>query len=152
MFAFAKTMPRTTRAIALIAAASLSGTDLSQASVEEAHSFAMEAAAPHVADGFLLRGEPWSGKLAPGKRKVVRHQLFRGNEYWFWLGSPAANTGLTVKVYDRKGRPVHIELLKGERWAAARVLPPKTGSYLVVVTVAESDGDKVDWSMSYGYR
>ena len=127
-----------------------------QSSVNEAHSFAMEGAADHVEDGFVIRGEPWTGKLAPGGRKVIKHQLFRGNEYWFWLGSPAAGAGLTVKVYDRKGRPVHVETTSGERWAAARVLPPKTGTYLIVVTSPAKKGaagsTKLDWALSYGFR
>jgi len=125
------------------------------ASVQEAHSFAMEGAEAHVKDGFSLRGEPWTGRLAPGGRAVLKHQLFRGNEYWFWLGTPTSNAKLTVKIYDRKGRPVHVETKTGDRWSAARVLPPKTGTYIVVVTApAESKkvGEAFDWSLSYGFR
>ena len=40
----------------------------------------------HLKAGFNIRGESWDGAIKPGKRKVVKHQLFRGNEYWFWLG------------------------------------------------------------------
>lgn len=122
-----------------------------QASVEEAHSFAMEAAAPRIKQGFNVRSETWSGDLKSGRRKIVRHQLFRGNEYWFWLGSSVPKSGLTVRVYDRKGRPVHVEVSKGDYWSAARVLAPKTGTYLVVITSAK-DAPKADWSLAYGYR
>lgn len=126
-----------------------------EASVREAHRFAMEAAKAHVEDGFAVRGEPWSGRLAPGGRAALKHQLFRGNEYWFWLGTPASGAGLTVKIYDQKGRPVHVETQSGERWCAARVLPPKTGTYIVVVSAPdgpEKVAEAFDWSLSYGFR
>lgn len=121
------------------------------ASVEDARSFSMEAAEPHLKDGFSLRSESWSGSLKPGKRKAIRHQLFRGNEYWFWLGVSERSTGITLKVYDRKGRPVHVETVRGEYWVAVRVLAPKTGTYLIVVS-SPDDGVESNWSLAYGYR
>ena len=138
----------------VVFAIALAGASLpnAKAEVEEARSFAMEAADPHIKQGFLIRGEPWSGKVKPGGRKIVRHQLFRGNEYWFWLGCSTLTKGLTVRVYDRKGRPVHVETLTGEHWAAARVLPPKTGTYLIVVSADKAAKAPADWSLSYGYR
>ena len=144
-----RVLRRSLLGIALLVVASPVGV---RASVEEAHSFAMEAAAPHVKQGFNIRSDSWSGTLADGKNKIVRHQLFRGNEYWFWIGTSKPRTGLTLKIYDRKGRPVHVEAISGKYWAAARVLPPKTGSYLVVISAGKKGAGGVDWSMSYGYR
>jgi hypothetical protein len=136
--------------LVLVAAQCLCGAR-SIASVEEAHSYAMEAAETHLKAGFNIRGESWDGAIKPGKRKVVKHQLFRGNEYWFWLGSSKKNSKLTLKIYDRKGRPVHVETVSGENWVATRVLAPRTGTYLVVVSGGEGKDD-IDWSLSYGYR
>lgn len=121
------------------------------ASVEDAKSFSMEAAAPHLKDGFSMRSESWSGSLKPGKRKAIRHQLFRGNEYWFWLGLAEASTRVSLKVYDSRGRPVHVETVQGEYWVAVRVLAPKTGTYLVVIS-SPDDGVESNWSLAYGYR
>ena len=52
--------------------------------VNEAISIALEAATPYVEQGFEVREDNWSGEVEPGKPLLVRHQLFRGNEYWFW--------------------------------------------------------------------
>ncbi len=130
------------------------------ASVEDARSFSMEAAGPHLKDGFSMRSESWSGSLKPGKRKAIRHQLFRGNEYWFWLGSPAPGVKLSVKVYDSKGRPVDVETTRGNHSASARVLAPKTGTYYIVIKAVpanpkekkEFKRNAVEWAMIYGFR
>ena len=124
---------------------------IAPAEVEDARSFSMEAAVPHLKDGFSMRSESWSGGLKPGKRKAIRHQLFRGNEYWFWLGVSEPSTRITLKVYDRKGRPVHVETVRGEYWVAVRVLAPKTGTYVIVVG-SPDDGVESNWSLAYGYR
>ncbi len=142
------------RGVRVVSCAVLLGTMPSgglNASVEEAYSFAMEAAEPHLKAGFNIRGESWDGQIKPGKRKIIKHQLFRGNEYWFWLGTSAAGAKLSLKIYDRKGRPVHVETVVGEYWVATRVLAPRTGTYLVVVGGGEGDAE-VDWSLAYGYR
>ena len=57
------------------------------ASVDDAQSFALQAAEPYVKEGFQVREDYWGGDLGPGEKKAVRQQLFKGNEYWFWLGT-----------------------------------------------------------------
>ncbi len=57
------------------------------ASVDDAQSFALQAAEPYVKEGFQVREDYWGGDLAAGEKKAVRQQLFKGNEYWFWLGT-----------------------------------------------------------------
>src|SRR5947199_6349126 len=52
-----------------------------------ARAFAVLAAEPYVKQGFHVREDYWPGDLAPGERKAIRQQLFKGNEYWFWLGT-----------------------------------------------------------------
>ncbi len=127
------------------------------ASPEGAKSAAAEAVARQDGEGFQVRADHWSGRFEDGGgRKMLRHQLFRGNEYWFWLGSSPAGAGgtppPTLRVYDATGHPVDVEVQKGEDWASARVLPPKSGVYLIVVErVAGAEGG-CDWSLSYGYR
>ena len=53
------------------------------ASVDDAQSFALQAAEPYVREGFQVREDYWGGDLAAGEKKAVRQQLFKGNEYWF---------------------------------------------------------------------
>src|SRR4030095_15635500 len=52
-----------------------------------ARAYALLAAEPYVKQGFQVREDYWAGDLASGEKKAVRQQLFKGNEYWFWLGT-----------------------------------------------------------------
>src|SRR5215467_15993551 len=52
-----------------------------------ARAFAILAAEPYVKKGFHMREDYWAGDLASGEKKAVRQQLFKGDEYWFWLGT-----------------------------------------------------------------
>src|ERR1700740_1778954 len=69
-------------------------------SVDDAQSFALEAAQPYVKDGFQVREDYWGGDLASGEKKAVRQQLFKGNEYWFWLGTEVDRAKGSVHIYD----------------------------------------------------
>ena len=77
-----------------------------RASVDDAQSFALEAAKPYVKDGFQVREDYWGGDLAAGEKKAVRQQLFKGNEYWFWLGTEVETSKVSVHVYDSEGKLV----------------------------------------------
>jgi hypothetical protein len=79
------------------------------ASVDDAQSFALQAAEPYVKEGFQVREDFWGGDLAAGEKKAVRQQLFKGNEYWFWLGTirrklRSRSTSTTAKVSSSSSR------------------------------------------------
>ena len=108
-----------------------------------------------------MRQDNWQGKLSVGTKKAIKHQLYKGNEYWFWLGSKTPGVKLSVKVYDSKGRPVDAETItKNKHSAAARVLAPKTGTYYIVIQALAADvkeekkfpRDAVEWALIYGFR
>ena len=120
--------------------------------LDEAHTFAMEAALTQVEQGFTVREDYWNGELKPGEKKIIRHQLFKGNEYWFWLGSSANKAWPSVSVYDATGKLVQVESLREMNKASARVLPPKTGTYVVLISVEAEDAEIVDWALAYGFR
>ncbi len=120
--------------------------------VDEAHSSAMDAATKHVEEGFTVREDYWSGELKPGEKKIIRHQLFKGNEYWFWLGSSIEEAWPSVSIYDEDGKLVQVESLSEVKKASARVLPPKTGTYLILISVEAEGSDTVDWALAYGFR
>lgn len=121
--------------------------------VNEAKSVALEAASPYLEMGFELREDFWEGKLKSGETKWVQHQLFRGNEYWFWAGTSVAETEIRVDIFDADGAAVSLETFSAGGKAGARVLPAKTGSYLIQVEVATKGGiGKSDWALVYGYR
>src|SRR3954468_23362432 len=59
--------------------------------IDDALSFALEAADPYVKEGFTVREDYWGGDLPVKTSKTIVHQLFKGNEYWFWMGTDPAN-------------------------------------------------------------
>ncbi|HZA38257.1 MAG TPA: hypothetical protein VE486_03870, partial [Candidatus Baltobacteraceae bacterium] len=74
------------------------------ASVDDAQSFALQAAEPYVKQGFQVREDYWGGDLGSGEKKAVRQQLFKGNEYWFWLGTEVERAKVSVHIYDSDGK------------------------------------------------
>jgi len=131
-----------------------------QAVLDEAHSAIMEAVGGHVEDGFTIRAEYWKGELEPGTRKLVRHQLFRGNEYWFWAATSTPGAEVRLEVYDADGVPVSLERSAAGPVRGVRVTPAQTGSYYVVVQILRTGAEQtaqgtvqlIDWALVYGYR
>ena len=124
------------------------------ATVDDAHSFAMEAAIPFVNDGFIVREDYWNGEVKSGQQLMVRHQLFKGNDYAFWLGTANDGCTLDIQVLDEKGAPIHItpKIGIGPNFTSVRVNPPKTGTYSVVFSVTSKTEKSVFWALAYGYR
>lgn len=123
-----------------------------RATVDDSHSAAMEAAVPAVKLGFKIRQEYWKGTLKSGEQKAVRQQLFKGNEYWFFLGTDAEDATLKIDVYDKKGTKVTVETKTGENNAAVRVVAPATGTYTVVFSLVSKENAEIPWALAYGYR
>ena len=125
---------------------------LVHATVDEAHDYAMQAATPFVQDNFTVREDYWNGEVESGQKLAVRHQLFKGNEYAFWLGTAADDAELELAVFDVKGQPVHMNLKTAKNYCSVRVNPPKTGTYTVVFSVKSKKSKGVTWALAYGYR
>ena len=130
----------------------LSGGFSARATVNEAISMAMDAAFPYVKEGFKVREDNWKGDTKSEVPLLVKHQLFRGNEYWFWAGSSFPGAKVTVGVFDDMGNSISLETFSKDGKAGARVLPKKTGTYFIRVTVKSKDYKKLDWGLIYGYR
>ena len=139
---------------ALTALALVVTTPLARATVDDAHGFAMEAASPFVEDGFIVREDYWHGEVISGQKLMVRHQLFKGNEYAFWLGTANEDCKLDLQVLDEAGKPVHIDRKddKNGMFVSVRVNPPKTGTYAVVFSVKSKREKSIFWALAYGYR
>lgn len=166
-----KSSPRT---LAITAVFLLSLGGVVHAFVNEAISFALEAATPYVEQGFEVREDNWSGEVAPGKPLLIRHQLFRGNEYWFWAGTSWPGATVKIDIFDNEGNSVGLESFAKGSFAGVRALPGKTATYFIrVVTSYEKKGKGltaaergandpvdgvgeyqgvVDWGVVYGYR
>src|SRR5260370_14946144 len=149
MNASAKVLLRGRSLLALIVA--LQSTVI--ASVDDAQSFALQAAEPYVKEGFQVREDYWGGDLGSGEKKAVRQQLFKCNEYWFWLGTKRAPAKISVHIYDSDGKLAEEPdgWQKGH-FAAAHVVPKTTGSYFVIVNVEESPEERTHWALVYGFR
>ena len=98
-----------------------------RASVDDAQSFALQAAEPYVKEGFQVREDYWGGDLGVGEKKAVRQQLFKGNEYWFWLGTEVEKAKVSVHIYDSEGKLAEQpDSWQKGHFAAAHIIPKAT--------------------------
>ena len=111
-----------------------------------------ELTSSSVEQGYTVREDYWNGEVVSGQRLAVRHQLFKGNEYAFWLGTASDGCDLELAVYDAKGQPVHMERKADKHTVSVRVNPPHTGTYTVVFSVKSKKERGVTWALAYGYR
>lgn len=121
-------------------------------SIDDALAFALEAAAPYVKEGFTVREDYWGGDLPVKQTKAIVHQLFKGNEYWFWMGTDDKTAKISVHIYDSDGNLVEVEAWQKPHFAAARVAPKKTGSYYLIVEIEKSPQERTTWALAYGFR
>ena len=105
------------------------------ASVDDAQSFSLQAAEPYVKEGFQVREDYWGGDLGSGEKKAVRQQLFKGNEYWFWLGTEVERAKISVHIYDSDGKLAEEPdgWQKGH-FAAAHVIPKTMSCFWIAST------------------
>src|SRR5439155_24523378 len=113
------------------------------ASVDDAQSFALQAAEPYVKEGFQVREDYWGGDLGVSEKKAVRQQLFKGNEYWFWLGSEVEAAKVSVHIYDSEGKLAEMpDSWQKGHFAAAHITPKNTGSYFIIVEIEQSPEER----------
>ena len=149
MNGFAKILFRTSSLLAVVVIMQRT----SFASVDDAQSFALQAAEPYVKQGFQVREDYWGGDLASGEKKAVRQQLFKGNEYWFWLGTEVDRAKVSVHIYDSDGKLAEeSDSWEKGHFAAAHVIPKTPGSYFIIVSVEESPEERTHWALVYGFR
>ncbi len=122
------------------------------ATIDDALSFALEAADPYVKQGFTVREDYWGGDLGVKQKKAIMQQLFKGNEYWFWMGTDVRNATISVHVYDSDGNLAEVESWQKPHFAAARVTPKHSGSYYLIVEIQKSDEERTHWALAYGFR
>jgi len=122
------------------------------ATIDDALSFALEAADPYVKEGFTVREDYWGGDLPVKQTKAIVHQLFKGDEYWFWMGTDTEKAKISVHIYDSDGKLVEAEAWQKPHKAAARVVPKRTGTYYLIVEIEKSPEERTYWSLAYGFR
>lgn len=143
-------------AVCLFAVAAAVLPHRSHATIDDSLSLALEAADPFVKAGFSVREDYWGGDLPVRTTKAIVHQLFKGNEYWFWMGTDVKGAKISVHVYDSEGNLAEVQAmaipLKDGQAAAARVQPKKTGSYYLIVEVEKSSEERTHWALAYGFK
>ena len=107
---------------------------------------------PYVKQGYIVRDDQWGGDLGLREQKAIPHTLFKGNDYWFCMGSDVENAKVAIHLYDSKGKLAENDSWQRGRFAAVRVLPPSTGTYYIVVEVTGSPKERTTWAMAYGYK
>ena len=122
------------------------------ATVDQSHDYTMEAATPFVEQGFIVREDYWNGEVKSGQKLMISHQLFKGNEYAFWLGSVNDDVELDLKVYDEKGNAIQLDPKPGNHALSIRVNPQKTGTYKIVFSLKSKKEAALMWALAYGYR
>jgi hypothetical protein len=125
---------------------------MARATVDDALSFAYEAALPYYKQGYSVRKDAWGGDLGVRDRKAVSSQLFKGNDYWFLMGTDVKGASVSVHVYDDKGNLVDADSWQRGRFAGARVRPAATGTYFAIVQILKSPEDRTPWALVYGYK
>ena len=128
---------------------------VARASVDDAQSFALQAAEPYVKEGFQVREDYWGGDLAAGEKKAVRQQLFKGNEYWFWLGTEVENGDKSRFTFTIRTASWWSSLTAGRKghFAAAHVIP-KSHRELILSSssIEQSPEERTHWALVYGFR
>lgn len=122
------------------------------ATVNDSLSFAYEGAGPYVKQGFAFREDAWGGDLGEKDQQAVAAQLFKGNDYWFILGTDVRNAVVTVHLYDSNGKLVEQKYWQKGRFAGAFISPAKTGTYWAIVTVEKSPRERTAWALVYGFK
>lgn len=138
--------------LSLLLAAALGAAASARATVDDSLSFALEAAAAYVKEGFTVREDYWGGDLGKNEQKAIPQQLFKGLEYWFWAGTDTEGSKVSVHVYDKDGKLVDAESFQKNRFSGARVVPKRTGAYFVIVTVESASEERTSWGLAYGYK
>lgn len=120
--------------------------------VDDALSFAYEAATPFVKRGFNVREDAWGGDLGVKDKQAIQAQLFKGNEYIFCLGTDVKKAVLSLAIYDSGGQLVSEETSRPGYLVTTKVDPKKTGTYYAIVTVHKSPAERTGWALVYAYK
>jgi hypothetical protein len=122
------------------------------ATIDDAINSALQAIDPYIKQGYTVRDDQWGGDLGLREQKAIPHTLFKGNDYWFCMGTDVDGARLAIHVYDSKGKIAESDSWQKGRFAGARVQTPATGTYYIIVEVTNSPKERTTWAMVYGYK
>ena len=125
--------------------------------MDDALSFALEGIGKYIKQGYTLREDTWGGDLPAKEAKAISHQLFKGNDYWFCMGSDVKGAKISIHVYDSDGNLVEeSNSWQDEKsdgaYAGAEVKCKRTGTYFLIVKIEKSSEERTTWGLVYGYK
>ncbi|MFM7179874.1 MAG: hypothetical protein ACKO2G_00120 [Verrucomicrobiales bacterium] len=136
----------------LVFAAALVGAMPAMATVDDAQSFALEAATSWVEKGVEIRYDYANGSTISGRKVRVSYQVFKGNSYWFFAGGSEDGVKFDMTVKDPDGKVVAGDLSKGNNSATYHFTAPRTMLVSIELTGTTSPGLPFDWAIVYGYK
>jgi hypothetical protein len=122
------------------------------ATLDDAIASALQAMDVYVKQGYIVRDDQWGGDLGLREQKAIPHTLFKGNDYWFCVATDVEYARVAIHLYDSKGKLAENDFWQKGRFAAARIIPPTTGTYYIIVEVISSPKERTSWAMVYGYK
>ncbi len=125
--------------------------------VSDGKSAAIEAALPQLdleENPYLLRESWWHETFSKkGDVKLIQHQLFKRNDYWFWAGLSEPDAKVSVHIYDNEGELADAEDWQKNHVAGVRIVPEASANYYIRVELLENpSGEEVEWAVIYAFR
>lgn len=125
-------------------------------SLDELKLVAQQAAIPHLGGGkpFILRESTWSGEVEPGKARLIQVQLFKRNDYHFWVAMPDRKAAVNLNLYNGKGELIEAKTLRYETPNLASLIatPSETGIYYLRLSLQTTVEETQPWTVIYAYR
>lgn len=125
-------------------------------SLDELKLVAQQAAIPHLGGGnpFILRESTWSGEVEPGKARLIQVQLFKRNDYHFWVAVPDRKAAVNLNLYNGKGELLEAKTLRYETRNLASLIatPSETGIYYLRLSLQTTVEETQPWTVIYAYR
>jgi len=103
-------------------------------------------------DPYVLREAWWNGQLKGGETKLIKHQLFQRNDYWFWMGASNPDAKVSIHIYDGEGNLVDEESFEKNDVAGARVVPKVSGIYYIRIKMVSGPAGPTEWAVIYAFR
>ena len=123
------------------------------ATLDDAIASALQGIDSLAKQGYTVHDEDeWGGDLGVGEQKAIRHTLFKGNDYWFYMSADVDNARVAIHVYNDRGRLAEVDSWQNGSRAAARALTLTTATYYIVVEVTDSSAGRTHWAMVYGSK
>ena len=110
----------------------------------------------YIKQGYTLREDTWGGDLPVGEAKAISHQLFKGNDYWFCMGTDTKGATISIHLYDSDGSIVESDSWQNAKtdgaFAGAEIRCKRTGTYFLIVKIEKSTEERTAWGLVYAYK